>query len=167
MVQRSSQYIGLSPPASTAHKGGEKGIIIKAREVFSSCPSTQFKWRSDTLSGEKDLEPEQRRTYVPSEGGVRRAGLSLGGQLSCLNSKLWGFLFCEMAQRCLQEQDCLSYHLSLPGSPLTSLAALPLRGTGRPLARLSLAVSWELSAVSFTVLSLPGSQGRPARERAG
>ena len=36
-----------------------------------------------------------------------------------------------MALRCLQEWDCLSYRIFLFGSPLTSLAPLPLKDTGR------------------------------------
>lgn len=51
-----------------------------------------------------------RRIYVCRvKEGSEEAGLSQGGQLSCLKVKLWVLLFCEMAQRCLQEQDCLSY----------------------------------------------------------
>lgn len=41
--------------------------------------------------------------------GSGEAGIGQGGQHSSLNFKLWVFLFCEMAQRCLQEQACLSY----------------------------------------------------------
>ena len=36
-----------------------------------------------------------------------------------------------MALRCLQQGDCLSYRIFLFGSPLTSLAPLPLKDTGR------------------------------------
>lgn len=138
-VQRSSQQIILSPaisrtaPGRQEDKGGAKGIIAEAREVFPSHPSTRFKGRSEMQSGEKGLEVSRRRCVCHvSEGGVRRVGLGLGGQLPCLNSELWVFLSCAMAQRCLQEQDCLSYHSSLLGSSLTSLACLPPKETGCP-----------------------------------
>lgn len=75
----------------------------------------------------------------------RRDGLGQEGQLSCLNLKLWVFLFCEMAQRCLQEQDCSSSCLFLSGSPVASLALLPLKERGCPL---WLILPW-LSAGSF------------------
>lgn len=61
------------------------------------------------MQARKTYTERQKNIRVPSEGGSEEAGLSQGGQLSCLNVKLWVLLFCEMAQRCLQEQDCLSY----------------------------------------------------------
>lgn len=63
----------------------------------------------NTLRQERLIQKGRRIYVCRVKEGSKEAGLSQGGQLSCLNVKLWVLLFCEMAQRCLQEQDCLSY----------------------------------------------------------